>query len=991
MASESNWKAAEDESAGGEQPPVEALIRKLMARVEESERRYSETLEDLHMRLDQLSQATVAAKSASASADSEVLDRLHEQVSSLAKRLSQGGQAPSAKPDENIFDNFARGSEPFGGLEGDIDFGGREAAGDAFTQGPGALAGDNFLMLDQASGGFEQAAPEPAPPPKIELPLLLPDKEETLPSAHDDLLGDFGESGLGESGFGESASSDSALGETDFGQGDFGGAAPHFGMRATPSDASREAVERSLAYGADDASRLINAARRLESSLGSVVPNEQIAELNAKMTDIAAALDRALQQNDGAAPQASALQQIEDQIAELAQQLGRAEQEIARIGGVEDQLGRLAKEFEAQPARFEDIAQRAATEAAERVSGEIRTHAAERFEAIRQDLTAMNDRNATSEGRLTESLNAVQDSLRKLAAQAERPSAPGPRRAPFSNTSAARPEMRRDQAAGASAAPPPLAPRAAPMPETRERPDNSLRSQLAAILPDDEEAPAPIFTKSGDWPDDQTGPAKRRPRKPQASDQEAPDSFVAAARRAAKAAAEKAERKAAASWTGKAKAAKSKILPGETAVSDAAPSRKKRSYLMFVAVILLIVSACLLYSRLRHKEVAAPSATEQSAPASKPAAPGAAAAPKKSSSISLPGLGYLDQDDRPGNDVPKTDNGSAPSTPTLAPQPVSLRSDDNEGLAPGVSLTITQPQSPLPGNNAAAAPAKPDAASLPLAPADAGPYALRAAASQGDPKAEYFLGLHYADANGPAQNMPEAARWFRLAALAGLAPAQYRLGVLYERGEGVDFDLGMAQNWYLRAARRGNIKAMHNLAVILGGQNGDGDYRTAAQWYAKAAAHGLADSQFNLGVLKEHGLGVGKNLPEAYQWFALAAAQNDADAASRRDDVARILTTAQLQSAKAAVEAWKPEPVDPNANTVTPDPDWVAAASPPSPDQVKQAQALLNQLGYDAGAADGQFGDRTKAAVLSFERKNGLPETGVVDGKLIVRLQKLSG
>ena len=61
------------------------------------------------------------------------------------------------------------------------------------------------------------------------------------------------------------------------------------------------------------------------------------------------------------------------------------------------------------------------------------------------------------------------------------------------------------------------------------------------------------------------------------------------------------------------------------------------------------------------------------------------------------------------------------------------------------------------------------------------------------------------------------------------------------------------------------------------------DYVLAAKWYGAAAAYGLADSQYNLGILAEHGLGTPKNLDAAYQWFALAAKNGDAEAAKRRD------------------------------------------------------------------------------------------------------------
>ena len=48
-------------------------------------------------------------------------------------------------------------------------------------------------------------------------------------------------------------------------------------------------------------------------------------------------------------------------------------------------------------------------------------------------------------------------------------------------------------------------------------------------------------------------------------------------------------------------------------------------------------------------------------------------------------------------------------------------------------------------------------------------------------------------------------------------------------------------------------------------------------------------------------------------------------------------------------------------------------------DAVVEIQTRLNQLGYGAGSADGQYGGRTEDAVKQFQKINGLEETGVVD------------
>ena len=56
-------------------------------------------------------------------------------------------------------------------------------------------------------------------------------------------------------------------------------------------------------------------------------------------------------------------------------------------------------------------------------------------------------------------------------------------------------------------------------------------------------------------------------------------------------------------------------------------------------------------------------------------------------------------------------------------------------------------------------------------------------------------------------------------------------------------------------------------------------------------------------------------------------------------------------------------------------------------DAVRKLQELLNALGYDCGSVDGIFGSKTKAAVLAFQKANGLAADGIAGpltwGKLV--------
>jgi hypothetical protein len=60
----------------------------------------------------------------------------------------------------------------------------------------------------------------------------------------------------------------------------------------------------------------------------------------------------------------------------------------------------------------------------------------------------------------------------------------------------------------------------------------------------------------------------------------------------------------------------------------------------------------------------------------------------------------------------------------------------------------------------------------------------------------------------------------------------------------------------------------------------------------------------------------------------------------------------------------------------------------PSPSaRVEAAQKRLETLGYDPGAADGVFGDKTAAAIAAYQKAASLPVTGALSDDLIEQLQ----
>ena len=937
-----------------DQQTVESLLRRLVERVEESERRYGEALEELHTRLDRLSHTTESAREMGSPDEAETLGRLRDQVSGLARRLEQAQTTDSL--DEFLDLGKALSRQDFSGHSAD------------------SLAPLSTAAWAEAAGLAQTAA-----------------------EAH-----------------------------------------------SAPMPAWPEIDE------ADLDTRLVDMAHRLEDSISAAMPSSEIAGLNARMDEIATRFEAALSQT----PKLENLQHLERQLSEMGQQLGRAEVQIARIGGIETQLLRLIERFDEAPANLDEVASKAANEAARLVaSAETgKPSAAERLDAIHRDLVAMNDRSRATDDRLADTLAAVHESLKQLVQQVERkePQAPVP---------APRPLVAQAKAAIPQAAPsaPPAAPAAphaaastsparfvpapvyaggsvekTPAPKTGDEPEvgkhRSLRSRLGAAIPDFEEgeSPSSFGRAKRSQPTEEAvdldlaAAAARTKRRE--GELETTEDFIAAARRAAQAAAAQAEERG----------SSRKARLGATAAGGlgAEPQgRRKRSLLMITAALLLIMSAALLYGRLKSKpEAEAPPAqTEESTPApaislppgapepgaeapaapegphgTLPVAPGATPPARSGESEEIPPAVRVSEapvdtaladspapSQRGVSEVAKSPRRAEPEAgPTPAPQPVSLKPDDAATALPGVTFSVAEPAK-LPAPQVAAESAA-IPANLPLPPEGAGPPAMREAAARGDAKAQFAVGLRYGEGQGIAQSWTEAARWFGFAAASGLAPAQYRLAVLYERGLGVVKDAGKARSWYMRAAEQGNVKAMHNLGVAAGDvPGGKPDYAKAAKWYAEAAAFGLADSQFNLGILEAHGLGVERNLAEAYKWFSLAAASGDAEAAKQRDLVKLQIEPQALAAVEQALKTWKAQPLNQAANEPAAPAPGAADAST-NKTLVARAQALLNKLGYDVGPPDGALGARTRDAIKSFERRNGVAETGDVTVPLVTKLERLT-
>ncbi|MCB1472504.1 MAG: SEL1-like repeat protein [Rhodobiaceae bacterium] len=537
-------------------------------------------------------------------------------------------------------------------------------------------------------------------------------------------------------------------------------------------------------------------------------------------------------------------------------------------------------------------------------------------------------------------------------------------------------------------------------------------------------ADAPDFPE-GDMPlqpgaERQVQPPRRQkpdpiPASERASDADRQD-FIAAARRAAQKAAAEADAQSIDGGKGK-----------------AGPLGRARKPLVIIsAALILVVGSLKLYNMVFAPESAPeePAAESSSMPADLPQA--IPAAPAGADAVSVP----ADQG-APAADGAPADAGTAsaaPESPAAAAEPAM----EAAPVAPVDATPQDMPASTAPAEEPGDTPApasdggSPDVSAAPAAtprvvemttnsigkgprldvagtldqtaamqaslnqlPQAIGSDSLRRAAVDGNAVAQFEIASRFTQGRGVAQDLKAAADWYQRAAAQGLAPAQYRLGSLYEKGHGVTRDMAMAEMWYLRAADQGNRKAMHNLAVLNAqGAKGEPNFAEAARWFRQAAEHGLRDSQFNLGILYARGLGIEADQKEAYKWFAIAAAQGDKEAESKRDEIANSLNTEDQAVAKRMARNWQATPLVEDANFIKSSAEWDKASMDEALDPkivVRAAQTMLNQLGFDAGPADGLMGPRTRDAIKEFQSNSGQIPTGIATPELLTSLKKATG
>lgn len=336
--------------------------------------------------------------------------------------------------------------------------------------------------------------------------------------------------------------------------------------------------------------------------------------------------------------------------------------------------------------------------------------------------------------------------------------------------------------------------------------------------------------------------------------------------------------------------------------------------------------------------------------------------------------------------------------------------------------TPAAPQSPTPRVAPPAVAPTPAPVPAPAAPPPGGPAdparrsdatpgpdpaaQAKEAASRGNPAAQFALGQMYYEGSGVARDPVEAARWFQRAADQGNANAQHVLGEMYDKGLGVKEDPAQALFWFAAAAEQNNVIAMFRLATLYGqGRGTTQDFVQARKWFDRAGQYGHANALFNLGVMAERGLAGRQDDKAAYRWYVLAARQGDRGAAAKKAELAARLGPAETATQDAQVAQWTPKPL-PGSGPALPSapPRSAGGVSVVSPAQagptialsvgkpeLQRLQALLTRLGFDTGPADGNMGDRTRRAIMDYQKAAGMVADGTPTRNLLDELERVAG
>ncbi len=151
-------------------------------------------------------------------------------------------------------------------------------------------------------------------------------------------------------------------------------------------------------------------------------------------------------------------------------------------------------------------------------------------------------------------------------------------------------------------------------------------------------------------------------------------------------------------------------------------------------------------------------------------------------------------------------------------------------------------------------------------------------AKKDDAKAQYNVGLIYANGKGVQKNLSKAKKWYEKAAKQGNGPAQYNLAQLYHAAGETD------AHGYEKAVEAGIMQAYNNLDdLYMEGKGVKQDQQKAFELFQKAASLGDNSAQVNVAVLYAWGEGITHDKMKAYDNFKKALISGKSEASGYLD------------------------------------------------------------------------------------------------------------
>ena len=133
----------------------------------------------------------------------------------------------------------------------------------------------------------------------------------------------------------------------------------------------------------------------------------------------------------------------------------------------------------------------------------------------------------------------------------------------------------------------------------------------------------------------------------------------------------------------------------------------------------------------------------------------------------------------------------------------------------------------------------------------------------------------------------------------GNAQAQFMLGQIYQRGASQKQDLKKALHWYRQSAGQGNIDATYAAIALCLSAKVRCPAKDRAAWVKSAAEKGHGEAQVLLGQhLMQGGLGLKKNVVEAYLWLTKAAATLTGYAGMRGELAEKHMSPTEIEAAE---------------------------------------------------------------------------------------------